>query len=154
MRSLLFGGGRLRFLVLSLFTPFGLPVGLVRLIGLLPLILGLFQVLGWRLCHVSLFIGSGLRMIGLVWTTSGMPGVLVQRRVSFVPIVGMVGLLLVTRRCILVEVNYGYVFVVLLAGLLVVPVLVGYTESARGTRLTPHSARYSVNSSLASCPPL
>ena len=34
MRSLPSGGGRLMFLVQSLFTPFGLPVGLTRLIGL------------------------------------------------------------------------------------------------------------------------
>ena len=68
----------------------------------------------------------GLRMIGLVWMTSGMPGVLVLRRVSSVPIVGLVGLLLVTLRCSLVGVSYGFVFVVLVAGLLVVPVPVGY----------------------------
>ena len=46
MRSLPSGGGRLRFLVLSLFILFGLAVGLIRLIGLHPLLPGLFKMLG------------------------------------------------------------------------------------------------------------
>ena len=85
---------------------------------------------------MSLFIGFGLLMIGLVWMTSGVLGVLLQRRVAFVPIVGLVGLLLVTLRCILAEVDYGFVVVVLVARLLVAPVLVGYTGSVGETRLT------------------
>ena len=67
MRSLPSGGERLKFLVLSLYILFGLPVGLIRLIGLLPLLLRLSKMLGmftgrsWRLC-LSLFIGFGVRM--------------------------------------------------------------------------------------------
>ena len=90
----------------------------------------------WRLCHMSMYMGFGLRMIGLVWVTFGLPGALVLRRVSFVPIVGLVGLLLVILRCILDEVSCGFVFVVLVAGLLVVPVLVGYIEPVGEMRLT------------------
>ena len=58
------------------------------------------------------------------------------KRVSSVPIVGLVSLLLVTLRCILEGVGCGFVSVVLVAGLLVLPVLVGYTELVRGMRLT------------------
>ena len=123
-------------------NPSGLPVGSIRPTGLLPLLLRLSKMLGmfmgrsWRLYHMSLFTGFGLRTTGPAWMTSGMPGVLVQRRVSFVPIVGLVGLLLVTLRCILEGVGCGFVSVVLVAGLLEVPVLAGYTESVRETRLT------------------
>ena len=81
--------GRLRFLVLGPPSWFGRPAGWTFLTGLLPLSLkcsgasGTLKGRRWAPSFLTLFRLSGRPLIGIVWMSSGIAGVLVLRLIFF-----------------------------------------------------------------------